>query len=126
MELSFVPGLRAEAHIADEQEPGTLTVPAIDLYEQINGGVDLVKMDIEGGEWAILSDPRLADLKANVIRLEWHTMLCPQPDAHAEAIKLLRRGGFTRIVDADHELDVNGVLWAWREPASGTSIHPST
>jgi FkbM family methyltransferase len=87
-------------------------------------GADLVKMDIEGGEWAILSDPRLPDLKANVIRLEWHTMLCPQPDAHAEAIKLLRSGGFTRIVDADHEFDVNGVLWAWRErpSRSGTSM----
>jgi hypothetical protein len=72
-------------------------------------------MDVEGGEWAILADPRLATLKATAIRLEWHTMLCPQPDAHAEAIRLLRAGGYTRIVDADYESRRNGVLWAWRD-----------
>ncbi|MGH2941882.1 MAG: FkbM family methyltransferase [Solirubrobacteraceae bacterium] len=117
-ELRFVPGLRAEAHIAGARgahEDGTITVPAIDFFEQQGSGVDLVKMDVEGGEWAILADPRLAALKASAIRLEWHTMLCPRPDAHAEAIRLLRNGGYTRIVDADYEAERNGVLWAWRE-----------
>jgi FkbM family methyltransferase len=120
-ELSFVPGLRAEAHIAATHENGTLTVRAIDFYEQQGSGVDLVKMDIEGGEWAILADPRLSELKATAIRLEWHTMLCPQPDAHAAAIELLRSGGFTRILDADYEDERNGVLWAWREPSAASA-----
>jgi FkbM family methyltransferase len=116
-ELSFVPDLRAEAHIADAHETGTITVPTVDFYDWQSDGVDLVKMDIEGGEWAILSDPRLLTLKASAIRLEWHTLLCPVQDACAEAIKLLRAGGFTQILDASHEHDNNGVLWAWRATA---------
>jgi FkbM family methyltransferase len=119
-ELSFVPGLRAEAHIAGAHEQGPITVPAIDLYEQQGSGVDLVKMDIEGGEWAILADPRLSALKTSVIRLEWHTLLCPHTDARAEAIRLLRAGGFTGIVDGDREHERNGVLWAWRETAAAS------
>jgi hypothetical protein len=55
-------------------------------------------------------------MKAGIIRLEWHSIHCPQPDARAEAMRLLRAAGFSRIVDADHEHDRNGVLWAWREP----------
>jgi FkbM family methyltransferase len=115
-ELSFVPGLRAKAHIAGAQERGTLSVPTVDLYEQLGSGVDLIKMDIEGGEWAILSDERLSDLNTTAIRLEWHTLLCPHEDAHAEAIRLLRAGGFTRVLDGSLEHDRNGVLWAWRKP----------
>jgi FkbM family methyltransferase len=124
-ELSFVPGLRATSHIADTHEHGTLTVPAIDLYEQQGSGVDLIKMDIEGGEWAILADPRLAELKTFAIRLEWHTMLCPERDAHAEALRLLRLGGFTRVLDASYEEEHNGVLWAWREPLAAGGTAPA-
>lgn len=114
-QLRFVPGLGAEAHIATTGEARTITVPTVDLFTQDGDGVDLIKMDIEGGEWAILTDPRLATLAARAIRLEWHVLHCPEPDARAAAIRLLRAGGFTQIVDADHEHDRNGVLWAWRE-----------
>jgi FkbM family methyltransferase len=116
-ELRFVPGLRAEAHLAGAGERGAITVPTVDLYERQGSGVDLVKMDIEGGEWAILADPRLSTLRTSVLRLEWHTLLCPHEDARSEAIRLLRAGGFTRVLDADREHDRNGVLWAWREAA---------
>lgn len=117
--MSFVPGLGAEAHMAGTGEAGTLTVPTVDLFEQQGDGVDLVKIDCEGGEWAILADPRLATLKAGAIRLEWHTLHCPEQDARALAMRLLRARGFTRIVDADHQHDRNGVLWAWRDAEQG-------
>lgn len=121
-ELSFVPGLRAKTHIADAHETGSLTVRAVDLFDQVGHGVDLIKMDIEGGEWAILGDPRLAALNASAIRLEWHTMLCPAPDAHAAAIDLLGAGGFTRIFDVEYDGEQadNGVLWAMRERPART------
>lgn len=35
---------------------GTLTVPAVRLADQIARKVDLLKMDIEGAEWAVLDD----------------------------------------------------------------------
>lgn len=114
-ELTFVPGHGAKAHIAGAtEEAAAITVPAVDFFAYQGDGVDLVKMDIEGGEWQILADPRLATLKAKAIRLEWHTLHCPQEDARAAAISLLRAGGFTRIVDGDREHRRNGVLWAWR------------
>jgi FkbM family methyltransferase len=116
-ELRFVPGLRAEAHLAGGHETDTISVPALDLFEQINGGVDLIKMDIEGGEWEILADPRLTDLDAKAIRLEWHTLHCPDSDAREAAMRLLRAGGF-RVFDASHEHESNGVVWAWRAPGA--------
>jgi FkbM family methyltransferase len=118
-ELRFAPGHGAKAHIATADDDGTIGVPAIDFFDQRGGGIDLVKMDIEGGEWEILADPRLATLKARAIRLEWHVLRCPEPDARETAIRLLRAAGFSRIVDGDREHERNGVLWAWREPASG-------
>lgn len=114
-ELSFVSDLRAKTHIAGAHETGTITVPAVDFFDWQEGdGVDLVKMDIEGGEWAILADPRLSTADVFAIRLEWHTLLCPARDACAEATRLLRAGGFAHVLDASHEHDRNGVLWAWR------------
>jgi FkbM family methyltransferase len=92
-ELSFAPGDGAKSHLtAAGAEEETITVPAIDFFDQLGDGVDLVKMDIEGGEWQILSDPRLATAPIKVIRLEWHT----------------------QVVDGDRQHLRNGVLWAWR------------
>ena len=114
-ELSFVADLRAEAHIAGAREKGTITVPTVDLFDFADEPIDLIKMDIEGGEWAILADPRMAALDVKAIRLEWHTMLCPAENACAEAGRLLRAAGFAHVLDASHEHERNGVLWAWRE-----------
>jgi FkbM family methyltransferase len=115
-ELSFVPSHGAKSHLAPSSDDGqTIVVPAVDFFDQIGDGVDLVKMDIEGGEWEILADARLADAAVKVIRLEWHTLLCPEQDARAAAIDLLYRGGFPQVVDGDRQHARNGVLWAWRE-----------
>jgi FkbM family methyltransferase len=114
-ELSFAPGDGAKSHLsptgADER---TITVPAVDFFDQLGDGVDLVKMDIEGGEWQILADPRLATAPVRVIRLEWHTLLCPEEDARTTAIDLLKAAGFPQMVDGDRQHVRNGVLWAWR------------
>lgn len=116
-ELRFVPGLGAMAHIANPAEDGTIAVPTIDLFGEVGDGVDLIKMDIEGGEWAIMADARFAALNAKAIRLEWHTFHCPQPDARAEAIRLLQAAGFACTEEADRGHFRNGVLWAWRDRA---------
>jgi FkbM family methyltransferase len=115
-ELSFAPGGEAKAHLA----PGgageeTIVVPAVDFFGRVGDGVDLVKMDIEGGEWSILADPRMASVPARVIRLEWHTEFCPAEDARAEAIRLLGAAGYANVVDGDRRHARNGVVWAWRE-----------
>jgi FkbM family methyltransferase len=115
-ELSFAPGDGAKSHLAPtENGERTITVPAVDFFDQLGDGVDLVKMDIEGGEWQILADPRLATAPIRVIRLEWHTLLCPEADARAAAIDLFHTAGFPNVVDGDRQHRRNGVIWAWRD-----------
>lgn len=131
-EMTFASGLFADSHpLTDAQHAGgvahngngeaaldappaggTITVPTVDLFAQ-DHVVDLLKMDIEGGEWSILTDPRLSDLGAKVIVLEWHDRGCPEHDARETAARLLREAGYVH----QEEVEVathNGVVWAWR------------
>jgi FkbM family methyltransferase len=91
---------------------GADTVPAIDVLPRL-AGIDLLKMDIEGGEWAILDDPRFAAAAPPVTVLEYHPYLCPHPDPRAAVEAVFARAGrqvhtiFTRS-------DGHGMLWAWR------------
>lgn len=54
---------------------GEISVPVIDVYEAMASRqpVGLLKMDIEGAEFEILGDPRLAEIDIRMIALEWHT-----------------------------------------------------
>ena len=98
--------------------PDTIEVQSVDLFAE-DHQVSLLKMDIEGGEWSILTDPRLESLKADAIVLEWHTRGCPEPDARATAGRLLQAAGFGRLEDVEYGQG-SGVLWAWREDPSAT------
>jgi FkbM family methyltransferase len=120
-EMSFVAGLHADSHLAtgdSATEPGTVTVPTMDFFEQ-DHEVDLMKMDIEGGEWSILTDPRFAGLRAAVVVLEWHAQGCPEPDPHEAAARLLRSAGYSRVEDVEVGT-YNGVMWAWRDEQAAT------
>lgn len=121
-EISFAAGLFADSHLATDAEadaPATITVRCADLFAE-DHDVDLMKMDIEGGEWPILADPRLAELQADMLVLEWHARGCPEPDAHAAVLRLLRAAGYTGLEEVEIGAE-NGLLWAWREGAEETS-----
>jgi FkbM family methyltransferase len=113
--IPFAAGLLSEARIAEPGEDGTIEVPMVDVFAE-DHQVDLLKMDIEGAEWPILTDPRLPELGARAVVLEWHTRGCPDPEPHAAAVRLLQAAGYTRTLDvgelSPHSTD--GVLWAWR------------
>ncbi len=124
-ELPFVSGLFAESQLAGlertaERPPDsaslesghTVTVPVVDLLAQ-DTRADLMKMDIEGGEWPILGDPRLAQLGARAIVLEWHADGAPDPDAHAAALRLLAAAGYVEVHETE-DFGHRGVFWAWR------------
>jgi FkbM family methyltransferase len=113
--IPFAAGLLSEARIAEPGELGTIDVPMVDVFAE-DSNVDLLKIDIEGAEWAILTDPRLSDLKARAVVLEWHTRDCPAPDPRAEAVRLLRAAGYTNVLDVGDSpvRRTDGVLWAWR------------
>ncbi len=124
---AFSPG-RAELSRLAAFAPGqpAITVRTIDFFELV-AGHDLVKMDIEGGEWEILADPRMGRVGAVTV-LEWHVEGAPSDEPAIAAERLLRAAGYDRFVHLSPTGDAMsaapalpeaaGGLWAWREPRS--------
>ena len=109
-ELRFHASGDALSHADDD---GEMVVEMRDVLPEI-AAADLVKMDIEGGEWAILTDPRFADAPPRAIVLEYHPHLCPEPDPRVAVEKLLRNAGLDASSSIFHRADGHGMLWAWR------------
>ncbi len=125
-EMPFVAGLFAESKLVAAADRGvrppdalrledgiTITVPTVDLFAE-DHEVELLKIDIEGGEWPILTDRRLEGLRAEIVVLEWHASGWPEPDPRATARRLLRAAGYGRLEES-RNLGHTGLLWAWRE-----------
>jgi FkbM family methyltransferase len=114
-ELRFASGDFAVSRIATGEEPGSnvLTLPAVDVFPRI-GEADLVKLDIEGGEWSILGDERFPGLRARALVLEYHPHLCPDPDPHAHVRALLDGAGWKIAAATAERPDGHGVIWAWK------------
>jgi FkbM family methyltransferase len=133
-EMTFVADLFAESHLATNKAEDRdaisgpsgiehsstetpsgheITVRTVDIFDE-DHDVELMKMDIEGGEWPILNDPRASSLKAQVLVLEWHALGCPELDAHEAALSLVRAAGYSHIEEVEIGT-YNGVLWAWRD-----------
>jgi FkbM family methyltransferase len=92
-------------------------VRAVDVLPAMNDA-DLVKMDIEGGEWSILSDPRFTELSARALVLEYHAHLAPTADPRAAAHGFLTSAGYEVIeVPLTGATAGQGMLWAWRTAA---------
>jgi hypothetical protein len=111
--MSFLPGHLAESRRTGPDEPG-IDVPALDVFS-LDHRVDLLKIDIEGSEWSILADPRLSDLRARVLVMEWHWRFAPVPDAHAAALAFLIDAGYEIHGDrVDPPRGNTGLIWASR------------
>ncbi len=89
---------------------GDMDIAVLDVFPRI-AQADIVKMNIEGSEWDILEDARLAQTSASWI-VEYHHIASPDPDIHALCKKLFERAGYTVRVAASTE--DNGLLWAWK------------
>lgn len=87
-------------------------VQAVDFFELVGGGppVDLLKMDIEGGEYELLSDARFAKLRPRTIAMEWH-VTDEHPDAAAWCSATLEKLGYETRRGADNGAEA-GMLWA--------------
>ena len=111
-ELRFLPAWGPESRLAEPGDDAT-TVPAVDLFA-LDHRVDLLKIDVEGGEWALLSDPRLPSLGADVIVIEWHWRFAPGPDPHRAVVQLLRAAGYEIAADDPDPAAGIGLIWAVR------------
>jgi FkbM family methyltransferase len=108
--VSFHAGGYAESRASDSE---AVQVAALDALELMRGA-DFVKVDIEGGEWQILEDERLADLPTRVMALEYHPQGAPDADYGAAAHARLQSAGF-RTRDIPNPPIGAGMLWAWRD-----------
>ena len=68
-------------------------------------------MDIEGGEWPFLLDPRLGSSSGSPSVMEYHRVGAPSLPAGAAARRLLEEAGFTVGHDTPNYWG-HGTLWA--------------
>ena len=108
--VRFLPGQETGSHIVDAPVPGSLDVPMVDVLPLL-AEADLVKMDIEGGEWAIMADPRFG--AASSVVLEYHREGCPGDDPARTAQEILRSHGFD-VTPVFQDPAGIGMLWATR------------
>lgn len=113
----FVGGLGAQSHVAGRDVEGGHAVAMHDAFPDLLSA-DIVKIDIEGSEWPILADPRMGDLRARAVLLEYHPLSSRTHDAREDAERLLRNAGFTSFSVREMPQGC-GILWAWR-PAAAT------
>jgi FkbM family methyltransferase len=106
--VTFLSGRETASRIVEDDVAGTVDVPMEDVLPQL-AAAELVKMDIEGAEWSLLRDPRLAQVRALV--LEYHPHGCPGDDPAETAEQILRSHGFD-ITPVFHDPSGIGMLWA--------------
>jgi FkbM family methyltransferase len=99
--------------LSHADDAGELVVPAEDVLPVL-AGVELLKMDIEGGEWAILGDARFSANPPQVVVMEHHPNGAPGPDPRAAALAALAQAGLTATASTFLRADGYGMLWAWR------------
>jgi FkbM family methyltransferase len=88
-----------------------ISVPVEDFFARHRGmSIDLLKIDIEGSEHALLADDRFATLDIRLIVMEWHDTQAV-PDARASCAVRLAALGFEVDDRVDHH-DGSGMIWA--------------
>jgi FkbM family methyltransferase len=107
--VSFAAGRFSLSRI--EEGSGHETVPMIDVMPYLSRA-DLAKIDIEGGEWTILGDERLA-AAAPFLVLEYHPQLCPGENPGAVAESFLTEAGY-EVEPVGSKPDGFGLVWATR------------
>jgi FkbM family methyltransferase len=117
--VSFAVGQSTTGRVLDGDEAGGAVVPGRDVFDLLKG-IDLLKMDIEGSEWPILADPRVDDLSAPVVMVEYHAHGAPSADPERDARRALERAGYTTESTLDSAPGF-GVVWGWKTPCESAS-----
>ena len=113
--LSFLAGDGMTSRVVDGADggEGVITVEARDAFADL-ALADVVKVDIEGGEWGLLPDPRFATLPARVICVEYHQRGALSEDPGADAERMVRAGGWTVRHLLRDNMPGHGLVWGWR------------
>ncbi len=115
----FTVGRATNGRVAEASEDGAASIAGRDTFALLEG-LDLLKIDIEGGEWAIFADPRAVELSVPVVMLEYHAHNAPSEDPLAEAHRLLERAGY--LTETSLVLPGGfGVVWGRKSSGASAS-----
>jgi FkbM family methyltransferase len=125
-QLASVPEQAGEEHKAwsswmpikrglESAQPIEVDVEVKDVFGDMEQ-CDLLKIDIEGAEWALLADPRFTDVAADVLVIEAHYSACPDPDPPGHLVKKLECAGFELESAPTPRPDGTTTVWATRSP----------
>jgi FkbM family methyltransferase len=117
--VSFTVGQATNGRVTATAQAGTTSVQGRDKFALLYG-IDLLKIDIEGGEWAILADPRFAELSVPVVMLEYHAHSAPSSDPESDARLALERAGYATEATAETTPGF-GVVWGCKRPSASAS-----
>lgn len=115
----FTVGKATNGRVADAAQDGVESVPGRDTFALLDG-LDLLKIDIEGGEWAIFADPRASNLQVPVVMFEYHAHNAPSSDPQADARGALERAGYATETSAETDRGF-GVVWGWKPACASAS-----
>ena len=96
------------------EQPAAFQIRVLDIFREKEhaGKIDIFKIDIEGGEYDILSDPRFAALDVRLLVVEWHNT--PEyPDGKSWCLEKLHGLGYQTQIGCE-DLPLAGLIWAWR------------
>ncbi len=118
--VSFTVGQATNGRVTSGGGVGTASVAGRDTFALLDG-VDLLKIDIEGGEWPILADARFAELSVPVVMLEYHAHGAPSGDPRSDARSALERAGYYTETLAETTPGF-GVVWGCKRRCASGSI----
>ena len=102
-------GTSTSAHVSSDT---TFDAQIVDVLDRLKGRrIDLLKMDIEGGEYELLADPRFAGLEIGALVMEWHAREDAHTDRHWCEMRLMSMGLAIRPVFTERD---HGMFWAVR------------
>jgi FkbM family methyltransferase len=105
---SFTAGMHATSHAGEG-----IAVPVVDVLPEL-AAADFVKIDVEGAEWPILSDPRFRKVEARLVVLEYHAEGCREADPAAAAERSLAAAGYRVVHAARKPAFGAGIVWGVR------------
>jgi FkbM family methyltransferase len=114
--LTFLAGHGSTSRVIDSAtrpEGDVIVVDARDPFPDLSGA-DFIKIDIEGGEWGLLADPRFATLTARAACVEYHPDGALGQDPGADAQRLMHAAGFVVRDVPKANMPGYGVVWGWR------------
>jgi FkbM family methyltransferase len=89
-----------------------LPIQVVDLFQAVAPPIDILKIDIEGGEYQVLVDPRFPSLGARTVVVEWHRS-ADHPEGKQWCEERLRACGY-RTQTGVEDLPLAGLLWGFR------------